>query len=308
MTQATLKPSESEVDTVPDGAGGAAAARSPVTVIVLTRNEEANIGRCLDALDWAEDVVLVDSGSTDGTVMAGKDARPGLRVFDHPFRDFGDQRNWALENTGVPHDWVLFLDADEVCTPQLASQINRVVRARASDGDPVGYYLTCRNLFLGRWLKRCTMYPSWQLRLLRLGKVRYRKEGHGQREVTDGRLEFLDAPYDHYGFSQGIEHWVARHNRYSSDEVELVHRLRREPLAAGDFFAGAVERRRMLKRLAARVGCRPLMRFLYLYVARMGFLDGHAGWVFCQLRGAHEIHITAKLAEARFRAKTEATR
>lgn len=271
--------------------------RAPVSIVILTMNEELNIRACLETVAWADDVVLVDSGSRDRTVELARQARPDVRVLEHPFLDFGDQRNWALDHAELRHDWVLFLDADERCTPACASAIGDAIRG---PGDQSGFFLTCRNFFLGRWIKRCTFYPSWQLRLLRKGLVRYRKEGHGQREVTDGPLGYIREPYDHYGFSNGIEHWIARHNKYSTNEVELIQQLRLQPLQLKDLFsADPVARRRGLKRLAARVGCRPLARFLYMYIFRAGFLDGYPGLVFCMLRVAHEIHITAKLAEAR---------
>lgn len=271
--------------------------RFPLSVIILTRNEQATIGACLQFLDWVDDVVVVDSFSTDETIAAARAVRPDVRVFEHEFRDFGDQRNWALDETAVRHQWVLFLDADEHCNAACAQAIRDAV---ADPGERVGFFLTCRNHFLGRWIKHCTLYPTWQLRLLKQGRVRYRKEGHGQREVADGPLGFLEAPYDHYGFAHGVEHWIARHNRYSSEEVELIGRLRTEPLRLREMLSrNPVSRRRCLKRLAARVGFRPLARFVYLYVLRGGFLDGRAGLYFCLLRVAHEIHITVKLAEER---------
>lgn len=269
--------------------------RFPLTAIVLTHNEEANIEACLGCLDWVDDVIVVDSGSSDGTIGAAKATRPDVRVLEHRFRDFGDQRNWALDHASPRHEWILFLDADERCTPQCAAAIRSAVE---DPGGNVGFYLTCRNLFLGKWIRRCTLYPSWQLRLLKSGHVRYQKEGHGQREVTSGPLGYLAEPYDHYGFSKGVADWIERHNRYSTDELELIARLRREPLVLTDLFRGdALRRRRCLKRLAARVGGRPWIRFFYTYVLRRGFLDGRAGFYFCLLRLAHEIHITVKLAE-----------
>ncbi len=270
--------------------------RAPLSVIILTLNEELNIRACLDSVAWADDVLVVDSSSADRTVEYAQAARPDVRVAKHPFQDFGDQRNWALDHGAPRHEWILFLDADERCTPACAAAIRDAIR------DPrvnVGFFLTCRNFFLGRWIRHCTLYPSWQLRLLRAGRVRYRKEGHGQREVTDGPLGYVREPYDHFGFSKGIEHWIERHNAYSTNEVELIRQLRREPLAPADLFKpDPVARRRCLKRIAARVGCRPVLRFLYMYGLRGGFLDGYPGFVFCQLRVAHEIAITAKLAEA----------
>lgn len=271
-------------------------ARFPLTAIILTYNEAENIGDCLRSLDWVEDVVIVDSFSKDATVDEARRARPGVRVFTNPFEDFGQQRNWAIEHTEPRHSWILFLDADERSNEPFAAAVRESVN---NPGERVGFYLCYRNMFLGRWIKHSTLYPSWQLRLFKRGRLTFRKEGHGQREVTDGPLDYIRQPYDHYGFSKGIADWIARHNRYSSAEVELVHRLRQEPLRLGDLFArDAVVRRRTLKRIAARAGFRPLARFFYLYVLRRGFLDGRAGLLFCLLRAAHEIHITVKLAEA----------
>ena len=271
--------------------------RAPVTVIILTFDEEANIRSCLETLAWADDIVIVDSGSRDRTLELAKQARPDARVFAHPFADFGDQRNWALDNANSRYEWIFFLDADERCTPECANAICAAIR---NPGNSAGFFLTCRNFFLGRWIKHCTFYPSWQLRLLRAGRVRFRKEGHGQREVSEGPLRYIPEPYNHFGFSKGMENWIARHNLYSTNEVELIHRLRLEPVNWADLVSlDPVRRRRGLKHLAARVGCRPLLRFLYMYVFRAGFLDGYPGFVFCMLRVSHEIHITAKLAETR---------
>jgi glycosyltransferase involved in cell wall biosynthesis len=270
--------------------------RFPLTAIILTRNEADNIGACLSALDWVEEVILVDSESTDETIRRAQEARPNVRVFANPFQDFGTQRNWAIDETSPKHEWALFLDADEECNEACARAIRQAVE---SPGAHVGFFLTCRNYFLGQWIKRATLYPSWQLRLMKLGCVRYRKEGHGQREVTDGLLGYVECPYDHYGFSKGIAHWIERHNRYSTDEVGLILGLRREPLQLWHVFSrNPLLRRRCLKRLAARVGFRPILRFLYTYIVRRAFLDGRAGFLFCLLRAAHEIHIMMKIAEA----------
>jgi glycosyltransferase involved in cell wall biosynthesis len=271
--------------------------RLPVSVIILTYNEATNIQDCLSHLKWTDDVIVVDSNSDDATLELATNVRPDVRTFVNSFSDFGQQRNWALDNTRPRYHWILFLDADERCTPRLAEAIADAIN---SAEDKVGFYLTCRNVFLDRWLKRCTLYPSWQLRLLRHGEVRYRKEGHGQRELTDGPLGYIEEPYDHYGFSKGVAAWIDRHNGYSTNEVELIERLRREPLQLRDVFRrDPVLRRRCLKRLAARVGFRPFLRFFYLYIVRRGFLDGLPGFWFCSLRFAHEIHITVKLAEAK---------
>ena len=268
---------------------------SPVTVIILTHNEEPNIFDCLRSVAWAEDVIVVDSGSTDATLAQAALAHPDVRTFHHPFQDFGDQRNWALDQTAPRHEWVLFLDADERCPPELAKSITDCL---SNGTDVVGYYLCYKNFFLGRWLKHCTRFPTWQLRLLKRGQVRYEKMGHGQREVTAGPLDYIHEPYDHLGFSQGVAHWIARHNTYSSEEIGLLDQLRQEPLTLSDLWkADHVGRSRCLKRIAARLPFRPLVGFFYLYIWRRGFLDGYAGLMFCLLRLTHEIHMVVKQAE-----------
>jgi len=272
-----------------------------LTAIVLTRDEERNIADCLRSLAWAGSVVVVDSGSRDRTLERAREARPDVRILTNRFEDFGQQRNWAIEHAGDGGDWILFVDADERIPPDCASAICRAI---SRPGEYVGFYLCNRYWFMGRWIRHSSLFPSWQLRLLRRGRVRFVREGHGQREEADGPLGYIREPYDHYGFSKGIAEWIERHNRYSSMEVELIRRLRAEPLHISEIWSGdAVRRRRALKRLAARVPFRPAVRFLYTYLLRGGFLDGKAGLVFCLLRLSHEIHVWAKLQEAEWRTR-----
>lgn len=267
----------------------------PVTAIVLTHNEADNIELCLHAMADVDDVVVVDSGSTDATLQLARKARPDVRVFHHAFRDFGDQRNWALDNVEPRFPWVLFVDADEYCDPELLEEVTALI---SSPGPIIGGFVAGRNYFLGQWLKRSTMFPSYQLRLLKLGEVRFRKEGHGQREVTSGVTTYLRHGWRHEGFSKGVHQWIARHNQYSTDEVELVLRLRQERLSISEMLSrDPIKRRRALKVLAARLPFRAAWRFLYTYVLRLGFLDGEAGLKYCLLRVAHDIHIGVKLRE-----------
>lgn len=269
----------------------------PVTAIVLTLNEESNITRCLDCLRRADDVVIVDSFSSDGTLAAACRARPDIRVFKHRFENFGDQRNWALGHTAPAHDWILFVDADEFCTDILMDEVNRFI---ARPGAMVGAYISGRNYFLGRWLKYSTMYPFYQLRLLKLGCVTFEKSGHGQREVVDGGAAYLQASWRHEPFSKGVTGWIERHNKYSSEESLLMLELEREPMAWRRVLASdPVLRRREMKKLSARVPLRPLLRFLYLYILKRGFLDGYAGLIYCSMVMANQIHLSAKIAEQR---------
>lgn len=273
----------------------------PVTVIVLTYNEEVNIASCLKPLQAFNDVVVVDSGSTDNTLSIISREFPGVRVLSNPFVDFGQQRNWALENTGDQYPWVLFVDADEYLETPLIEEIAAFV---ADPGPYVGGYIAGRNYFMGRWLKRTSYFPSYQLRLLKRRQVRFRKEGHGQREVTDGELKYMKNTWRHEAFSQGIHHWIRKHNDYSTNEVELIVRLRAEGISYQKLLFGqAVEKRRELKKLLSRLPGRPWLRFIHSYILRLGFLDGYAGWVYSLLRYSHDCHIVAKLYEHEYHEK-----
>jgi glycosyltransferase involved in cell wall biosynthesis len=268
----------------------------PVSVIVLTYNEAVNIVSCLETLSAFDEILVVDSGSTDGTLDILRNRFPGIRVLHHAFQDFGQQRNWALDHGDVRNEWILFFDADERCTVECASA---VLAAIAQPGGHVGFFLCYRNMFLGRWIKRCTLYPTWQLRLLKVGQVRYRREGHGQREVMKGSAGYIPEPYDHYGFSKGIKNWISKHNDYSSNEVELIRSLASASLRVSELFSrDPVLCRRALKRLAARAPLRPVARFVHLYFLRRGFLDGRPGFLYCLLVTAHQLHLVVKLAEA----------
>lgn len=272
-----------------------AGALIPVTAIILTLDEAANMQPCLAGLEGVDDVLIVDSGSTDETLTEARRLRPNIRIFTNPFDDFGQQRNWALDNTSPKHDWILFIDADEYCTPEFITELRAFT---ANPGPAVGAYIAGKNYVFGQWLRHCTMYPSYQLRLLKRGEVRYRKEGHGQREVTSGPLVYFKTSWIHNALSKGLHQWIARHNQYSTDEAELLLRLAAEPLSWGALFTrDPIARRRALKQLGARLPLRPLTRFCYTYFLRGGFLDGPAGLRFCALRFAHDIHIVSKLAE-----------
>jgi glycosyltransferase involved in cell wall biosynthesis len=273
----------------------------PVTAIVLTLNEAENIRACLAGLARVKDVVIVDSGSHDGTIEAARSERPGIRVLEHPFRDFGEQRNYAIDQCGAGVEWILFVDADEHCTDQFLDEVARFI---ADPGEKVGAYVAGKNYFLGRWLKHSTLYPSYQLRLLKRGHVRFRKEGHGQLELSDGPLHYLVEGWRHEPFQRGVHHYMERHNWYTTEEAELQRRASREPVQLASLLSrNVVARRRALKHLAARLPGRPLIHFLYLYVVRGGFRDGYPGLMFCAMLLANQIYTQAKVAEAEYRAR-----
>ena len=162
-----------------------------ISVIILTRNEEADLPRCLDSLRWCDDVHLVDSGSSDRTLSIAHEF--GAHVYAHPFDSFGAQRNWALDYCDLRHPWILFLDADEVANPEFVRALRAAVSAEPD--STAGFYCCWRLIYEGRWLKRCDNFPKWQFRLLRKGRARFTDFGHGQKEgELNGRIKYLPVP------------------------------------------------------------------------------------------------------------------
>jgi glycosyltransferase involved in cell wall biosynthesis len=270
-----------------------------ISVLLLTLNEESNLGRCLQALSWSDDIVVLDSFSGDGTVDLARSL--GARVYSRAFDGFAGQRNYALDHIDFKHEWILHLDADEVVTEGLRDEMFRAIDTGLFDA----YRVPSKMMFCGRWLRYSGMYPTYQVRLGRKGRLRFRQFGHGQREdIADDHVGTLSEPYLHYSFSKGLAEWFEKHNRYSSDEAqELVGLLSagRGADLAGIFSSDPTRRRRALKEVSARFPFRPTLRFLYMYIFRFGFLDGRAGLAYCRLMALYEYMIVLKARELRQR-------
>lgn len=272
----------------------------PLSVIILTFNEEANIGRCLDSVSWCDDVVVLDSGSTDATreIAQSKHARVELRVFDN----YANQRNHALKNIAYKHPWVLMLDADEVVPEDLRVEVEKLLAG--SNPDVTLYRLRRKDYFMGSWLRRSTNYSSlWFGRLMCLGRVWVERDINEEYH-TDGAVGRLESALVHYPFNNGISAWVAKHNRYSTMEAELIvsggtNRWRWPDLVSAD----AVVRRKALKGLVYSLPGKPLIMFIGRYLVAGGILDGRAGLTFCLLKTFYEYLIDCKVRELRRRVR-----
>lgn len=266
-----------------------------VSVLVLTLNEEANLPACLAAVSWSDDIVVLDSFSQDNSVGVARGL--GARVFQRRFDDFAGQRNHALDAIEFRHEWILHIDADEIVTPALREEIGRAIASDAYDA----YRVPSKMMFFGRWLRYSGLYPSYQVRLGRRGRFRFKQVGHGQREdIPAERVGTLAEPYLHYSFSKGLTEWVEKHNRYASDEArETVAMLggRRGVDWVGTVSLHPTRRRRALKDLFYRLPLRPTLRFIYMYMMRRGFLDGWAGFTYCRLLAIYEYLIVLKTRE-----------
>jgi len=255
----------------------------PVSVVVCTRNEAANIGPCLEALARFDQVIVADSDSTDGTADSARAA--GATVV--PFRWNGrypKKKEWCLRHLPLRHDWVLYVDADEVVTPALAAEIAALM---ARGPRHAGYFIDARYVFLGRALR----FGQRNRKLALLDRRRagfprcddlgvpgaWEVEGHYQ-PVVAGPVGRLRQPMLHWD-RKPLAAYFDRHNRYADWEATLRAGGGLAAVAATD-----TPRRRRLKALFDALPCKGLTVFVYGYVLRLGFLDGSAGFHFALAR------------------------
>ena len=275
-----------------------------ISVVILTHNEETNIGRCLDAVSWSDDILVVDSFSDDRTVEISK--HYGARVIQRAFKDFSSQRNFASEQGDLKHEWVLHLDADEIVTPELKAELSGAVF-----GDKDAYRVSSKLIFCGKFLRHAGLFPSYQVRFGRKQALRFKQVGHGQRETLEpSRIGTLESSLLHFNFSKGLSDWIERHNRYSTAEAyQNVYGYADDDVSILDLLSFATDRRRRAaKKIFRRLPCRATIRFIYMYLFRGGILDGGAGLTYCRLLARYEWLIVLKEREIRAHARDKTQR
>jgi glycosyltransferase involved in cell wall biosynthesis len=271
-----------------------------VSVLILTLNEEVNIEACLASARWSDDIVVLDSGSTDRTVELATTA--GARVVTRPFDNYAAQRNFGLQQIPWRNPWVLMLDADEVVSPELAREL--AARVASAPASLCLLRFRRKDFFFGTWIRGSGGYPSWFPRLARVGRCWVEREFNEQYE-TDGETGELQEHLHHFPFNKGLTAWIDKHNRYSSMEAELIYRGLSEhdrPGVRGLFSADPLVRRRAMKQGLYSLPARPLVVFCGLYFIKLGFLEGRAGLTFSVLRAWYEFLVNTKVRELRRRA------
>lgn len=266
-----------------------------ISVLILTKNEETNIAACLDSVAWSDDVVVFDSFSTDATVDMARSK--GAKVVQHRFESYGKQREAARTMVRYRHPWVFALDADEQPDAALISEM----QAAAASGERkfCAFRMRRKDFMFGKWIKRSSLYPSWFIRFYLHDRIKYEPRCVHEYPTVEGACGSFDGHIIHNTFSKGFSEWIDRHNRYSSLEaVELLRETVSAKIKISSIFASdPVRRRRALKALSYRLPMRPLLRFLYMYLLRMGFLDGHVGYQYCKLISEYQRLIDLKVLE-----------
>lgn len=247
---------------------------SQLSVVILTKNEEQNIVECLNSAAWADQRFVVDSGSQDRTVELAH--MMGATTLQHPFVNFADQRNWALDN--VEGDWVFFVDADERATPELAAEIRRVIAsgARRGDQEVTGWWVPRRNYIWGQWIRHAGWSPDYQLRLLRHGRARYDplREVH-EVVLLDGAEGFLENTLTHYNY-QTIPQFLRKQDSYTTLEAKILFKQGIRPKWRNYIL-------------------QPWREFWRRYVSLQGFRDGISGLLLSALLAYYNLVMYVRL-------------
>jgi glycosyltransferase involved in cell wall biosynthesis len=266
-----------------------------ISVLILTRNEQQDLPAALASVAWSDDIHIFDSLSTDATAEIARAA--GAHVHSRAFDDYATQRNAALA-LEFKHPWVFLLDADERPTPELSAEMQCVVTE--APAKTAGFRLRRRDFLFGTWLKHAQISPYY-IRLVRPERAKYTRAINEVLEV-DGPVAELLHPLDHFPFSKGIAHWIAKHNTYSTMEAELIVRQQglkdpslRKALRDPDFHTRRLHQKALFYRLPGR----PLVKWCYMMFLRGAILDGAAGLTYATLQSIYEYMIVLKTKELR---------
>jgi glycosyltransferase involved in cell wall biosynthesis len=247
-----------------------------ISVAIITQNEERNIRDCLESVKWADEIVVVDNGSNDGTLKICQEYR--ARIYQEDWKGYSAQKNSAIEKTA--NEWVLSLDADERVGPELRREMENALQ----ENSPVdGYWIARKNYFLGRWVRYCGWYPDRNLRLFRKSRGHFIERAVHEKVVVQGKTATLHHPLVHDTY-RSLSDFLIRSDRYST-------------LAAGEM------RRQGRKYRLGDVFFRPPLTFLQMYLLRAGFLEGYRGFLLSVLYSYYTFAKYAKLKELAQREK-----
>ena len=251
------------------------ASEGRVEVLIPTFNEASMIHDTVRNALTVGPVYVLDSCSSDGTQEIAR--RAGATVIEHAFEGYARQKNWGLDNLPFKGEWVFILDADERITPALRDELIRAVRnPRAADG----YFVNRLVIFMGNEIRHGGLFPSWNLRFFRRGRCRYEDRSVHEHMVCDGPTEYLREMMLHIR-AESVHEWIRKHIRYAdleSDEwVKLKFGLEGSA-SAEKLFTRTLRYRQYLRReVWPRTPLKPVLRFVYMYVLRLGVLDGRGG-------------------------------
>ena len=251
--------------------------RLPISAIILTFNEEKNIEECLRSIyDLADEIFIVDSGSTDRTLEIAKQYTD--RIYSHQFENFSQQRNWAQDTLPIRNEWVFHLDADERMSQELTAEIEKIF---SCDINADGFMAPRKTIFRGRWVRHGGQYPVYHLRIFRKNKGRSEERLYDQNYVVQGKVARLKGSIVNV-ISPDLGIWRQRHRMWARLEAQEIL-CNKNRIMDSRLFGNPVERRNWLRYnvyYALPLFIRSFIYFFYRYFLRLGFLDGWQGLLF----------------------------
>lgn len=220
-----------------------------ISVIVITKNEEDNLTRCLESVKWADEIIVIDSGSTDKTVEIAK--KFGAKVFYNQWKGYSAQKNFAIDKT--TYNWILSIDADEVVTPELQEEIKKIIE---NHSNYTAFKIPRKLFFQGKFLQWGGCYPNYQIRLFLKNKARFNADLVHEKLIVDGKIDCLKGSLMHYSYKD-LSDYCERFSRYTTLDAR--------------------KRFNNNKRFYFWYYILPLFKFFSKYFLRIGFLDGEAG-------------------------------
>lgn len=269
----------------------------PVTVLILTYNEEINLEHCLKSVAyWTDQIIVVDSLSADKTQEIAK--RYDAEVYEHVFKNQAQQFNWALDHLVIRNEWILRLDADEYILPELAREIAHTLSHAPHEVS--GFFMKRRVYFMGRWIRHGGYYPTWILRLFRKGIGRSEEREMDEHIIlSKGSTGYLKHDFVDEN-RNNLFWWIERYNKYSTREVSAMRAAHGE--VSEKLGGSQTERKRWFKNnfyYRSPKFLRAFLYFIYRYFFLLGFLDGTRGLVFHFLQGFwYRFLVDAKMYEA----------
>ncbi len=280
----------------------------PLTAIILTFNEEVNIQACLDSVcGLAQQIILIDSYSTDKTLEIAKNYA-NVEVFQHPFINYSDQRNWAFNELPVQNDWILNLDADHRVTPELATELKELFSKDIAE-DINGFMSSRRTIFMGKWIRYGGHYPTYHSILFRKGKGHCEERLYDQHFKVEGKLQKLKGDIIDI-LTDSIQSFTARHNKWSDLEAYEQYQgslKNNEGLIKANITGNPIQQRRYMKNMYDKfpLFVRPILYFTVRYFLKLGFLDGKRGLIFHFLQCFwFRFLVDSKIYELRMKSKT----
>lgn len=280
----------------------------PISVIILTYNEEKNIEECLKSIQgWVEEIFVLDSYSTDRTIDIAR--KYTFNIHEHSFENYSRQRNWALVNLPIESEWVLNLDADHRVSTELKEELHDLFK-KGLDKTLNGFLISRKTIFMGKWIKRGGHYPVYHSMLFKKGCGFCEDRLYDQHFVVEGKLKQLKGTVIDI-ITDSLTNFIQRHNKWAT--LEAVEFLTNdldsnEKVVKFNIFGHAIQKRRFLRSSynSLPLFVRPILYFSYRYFLRLGFLEGKEGLIFHFLQGLwFRFLVDAKIYEIRRNMRTQ---